>query len=254
MGEVAVRAALAAGYTNAGTVEFLLAPNGEFYFLEVNARLQVEHPVSEQVTGIDLVREQLRIAAGEPLGYDQSAIAPRGYAIECRIYAEDAAAGFLPSTGTLLGYRPPSGPGVRIDSGVEEHSRIDVYYDPMIAKLIVWADDRERGLDRMARALREFLILGIKTSIPLHRWLIAHPDVRAGNVDTGWLERQWTPAVAAALGDVDDADVPTVAIAAVLASLERHAVGAPTSAWPPASAARERPPAWRVAARQAALR
>ena len=120
MAEVAVRAALAAGYTNAGTVEFLLAPDGSFYFLEVNARLQVEHPVTEMVTGLDLVHEQIRIAAGEPLGYDQTAIQPRGYAIECRISAEDPAAGFLPSTGKLIGYRPPSGPGVRVDSGVEE--------------------------------------------------------------------------------------------------------------------------------------
>src|SRR5205085_12296015 len=156
MGEVAVRAAQAAGYTNAGTVEFLLAPDGSFYFLEVNARLQVEHPVTEQVTGMDLVREQIRVACGEPLGYDQSAIQRHGYAIECRIYAEDAAAGWIPSTGRLIGYRPPSGPGVRVDSGVEENAEISVYYDPMIAKLIVHAGDRRTGLERMDRALREF--------------------------------------------------------------------------------------------------
>ena len=191
MAEVAVRAALAAGYTNAGTVEFLLAPDGSFYFLEVNARLQVEHPVTEMVTGLDLVHEQIRIAAGEPLGYDQTAIQPRGYAIECRISAEDPAAGFLPSTGRLLGYRPPSGPGVRVDSGVEEDAEIGVHYDPMIAKLIVWAADRPRGLERMARALREFLILGVKTTIPLHCWLLTQPDVVAGAIDTGWLEREW---------------------------------------------------------------
>src|SRR5436853_7406390 len=130
MGEVAVRAAQASGYTNAGTVEFLLAPDGSFYFLEVNARLQVEHPVTEEVTGMDLVREQLRIAAGEALGYDQSAIQRRGYAVECRIYAEDPSTGFLPSTGRLVGYRPPGGPGVRVDSGVEEDGEIGVYYDP----------------------------------------------------------------------------------------------------------------------------
>ena len=215
MGEVAVRAALAAGYTNAGTVEFLLAPNGEFYFLEVNARLQVEHPVTEMVTGLDLVHEQLRIAAGEPLGYDQSAIQPRGYAVECRVYAEDPASGFLPSTGKLVGYRPPSGPGVRVDSGVEEDDAITVYYDPMIAKLIVWAADRPRGLDRMARALSEFLVLGVQTSIPLHSWLVRNPAFRSGDVDTGWLERSWSAACAA---DLADADVATAAIvAAVLA-------------------------------------
>src|SRR5207237_2275960 len=155
MGEVAVRAAQASGYTNAGTVEFLLAPDGSFYFLEVNARLQVEHPVTEEVTGMDLVREQLRIAAGEALGYDQSAIKRRGYAVECRIYAEDPSTGFLPSTGRLVGYRPPGGPGVRVDSGVEAQGAISVYYDPMIAKLIVHAADRQRGLDRISRALRE---------------------------------------------------------------------------------------------------
>src|SRR5207244_10259240 len=175
MGAVAVRAAQAAGYTNAGTVEFLLAPDASFYFLEVNARLQVEHPVTEEVTGIDLVREQLRIAAGEPLGYDQSAIHRRGYAVECRIYAEDPSSGFLPSTGRLIGYRPPAGPGVRVDSGVEENGSIGVYYDPMIAKLIVHASDRQRGLGRMARALREFLVVGVKASLALTRGRGARP-------------------------------------------------------------------------------
>ncbi|MBV9174501.1 MAG: acetyl-CoA carboxylase biotin carboxylase subunit [Chloroflexi bacterium] len=243
MGEVAVRAAQAAGYTNAGTVEFLLAPNREFFFLEVNARLQVEHPVTEQVTGLDLVREQLRIAAGEPLGYDQSAIQPRGYAVECRVYAEDPSAGFVPSTGRLVGYRPPSGPGVRVDSGVEEGASIDVYYDPMIAKLIISGADRLQGLERMARALREFLILGVKTSIPLHRWLMANDSVRRGDVDTGWLEREWPPA------DGVEEDVETAAIAAALL-VEGESTIAPAGAPPPADGAAS---AWRVAARRAAL-
>jgi acetyl-CoA carboxylase biotin carboxylase subunit len=240
MGEVAVRAALAAGYTNAGTVEFLLAPDGQFFFLEVNARLQVEHPVTEMVTGIDLVHEQLRIAAGEPLGYDQSAIQPRGYAVECRIYAEDPAAGFLPSTGRLIGYRPPGGPGVRVDSGVEEDATIGVYYDPMIAKLIVWAADRPRGLQRMERALREFLVLGVRTSIPLHRWLLAHPAVRSGDVDTGWLEREWPTA------QIDE-DVETAAIAAALLV---DTARAPVSV---AAAANGTTSAWRSAARRGGL-
>src|SRR5207247_2213523 len=213
MGAAAVRAAKAAGYTNAGTVEFLLAPDGSFYFLEVNARLQVEHPVTEEVTGIDLVREQIRIACGEPLGYDQAAIQRRGYALECRIYAEDPAAGFVPSVGRLIGYRPPAGPGVRVDSGVEEEATISVYYDPMIAKLIVHAANRQQGLERMARALREFLILGVKTSIPLHRWLVAHPDVRSGAVDTDWLEREWTTAHAERL---QEEDVEMAAVAAAI--------------------------------------
>jgi acetyl-CoA carboxylase biotin carboxylase subunit len=248
MGEVAVRAAQAAGYTNAGTVEFLLAPDGSFYFLEVNARLQVEHPVTEEVTGIDLVREQIRIACGEPLGYDQSAIQRRGYAVECRIYAEDPAAGFVPSVGRLRGYRPPSGPGVRVDSGVEEQASISVYYDPMIAKLIVHAADRQHGLDRMARALREFLILGVKTSIPLHRWLVAHADVRSGNIDTDWLEREWSAAQAEAL---QHEDVETAAAAAALLVDSMRGSGAPTAnaraddgVWS----------AWRLAARRSALR
>ena len=246
MGEVAVRAAKAAGYTNAGTVEFLLAPDGSFYFLEVNARLQVEHPVTEEVTGIDLVREQIRIACGEPLGYDQSAIQRRGYALECRIYAEDPVAGFVPSVGRLIGYRPPAGPGVRVDSGVEEEASISVYYDPMIAKLIVHAADRQQGMERMARALREFLILGVKTSIPLHRWLVAHPDVRAGNVDTDWLEREWSPAHT---DELAGAEAETAAIAAaLLIERGRGALSAVSQANDGACSA------WRLAARQAALR
>lgn len=242
MGEVAVRAALASGYTNAGTVEFLLAPNGEFYFLEVNARLQVEHPVTEMVTGLDLVHEQIRIAAGERLGYDQSAVQPRGYAIECRVYAEDPSQGFLPSTGKLIGFRPPSGPGVRVDSGVEEDSTIGVYYDPMIAKLIVWAPDRARGLDRMARALSEFLVLGVQTTIPLHHWLLGHPAFRSGEVDTGWLERTWSPS------ELVPPDLDTAAIAAALLA---DGASIPTPA--PTVDGTTTSSAWRAAGRRAAL-
>ncbi|MBV8719434.1 MAG: acetyl-CoA carboxylase biotin carboxylase subunit [Chloroflexi bacterium] len=245
MGEVAVRAAQAAGYTNAGTVEFLLAPDGSFYFLEVNARLQVEHPVTEEVTGIDLVREQIRIACGEPLGYDQSAIQRRGYAVECRIYAEDAAMGWVPSTGRLVGYRPPSGPGVRVDSGVEENAEISVYYDPMIAKLIVHASDRAAGLARMDRALREFLILGVRTSIPLHRWLMAHPAVRSGEVDTGWLEREWSVPTA------DPHDLEQAAIAAALLVHTRRSTAVVPALDGVATSHAGSP--WRVAARRAGL-
>jgi acetyl-CoA carboxylase biotin carboxylase subunit len=244
MGVVAVRATQAAGYANAGTVEFLLAPDGNFYFLEVNARLQVEHPVTEEVTGLDLVREQIRIACGEQLGYEQSAIQQRGYAVECRIYAEDPAAGFMPSTGRLLGYRPPAGPGVRVDSGVEEDAEISVYYDPMIAKLIVRGADRRQGLDRMARALREFLILGVHTSIPLHRWLLAHPDVRSGQVDTGWLERTWSGV------EPDATHIEAAAIAAAL--MVDVGSGSPV-AGPTDQAVRASRSAWRVAARRLAL-
>ncbi|GAC1313470.1 MAG: acetyl-CoA carboxylase biotin carboxylase subunit [Chloroflexota bacterium] len=252
MGAVAVRAAQASGYTNAGTVEFLLTREGEFFFLEVNARLQVEHPVTEAVTGIDLVREQIRIAAGEPLGYEQSAVTLRGYAVECRIYAEDPAAGFMPSTGRLVGYRPPGGPGVRVDAGVEEGATISVYYDPLIAKLIVHASDRQRGMDRMARALREFLILGVRTSVPLHRWLLDHPAVRSGDVDTGWLEREWSPALAE---EVAAHGVETAAIvAAVLTEAGRGASA--VAARPGAGHVSDGDalPAWRLAARRAGLR
>jgi len=249
MGEVAVRAAQAAGYTNAGTVEFLLAPDGSFYFLEVNARLQVEHPVTEEVTGMDLVREQLRIAAGEPLGYEQYAIQRRGWAVECRIYAEDPASGFLPSTGRLVGYRPPGGPGVRVDSGVEEEGEIGVYYDPMIAKLIVRGGDRQQALERMARALREFLVLGVKTSIPLHRWLVAHPDVRSGQVDTAWLERAWSAADAQSLITPDDVETAAIA-ASLLVDGHRPAAVVVSSE----NGRGHVDSAWRLSARQSALR
>jgi len=246
MGEVAIRAATAAHYTSAGTVEFLLAPSGEFFFLEVNARLQVEHPVTEMVTGLDLVQEQLRIAAGEPLGYEQASIQPRGYAVECRVNAEDPEQGFLPSTGRLLGYRPPSGPGVRVDSGVAAGDSISVHYDPMVAKLIVWAEDRPRGLRRMARALREFLVLGVRTSIPLHLWLMEHPAVQAGTVDTGWLEREWH-----GTGRQDASETEAAAIAAALLAGARTAAEAETLAAAPSA---PRQSAWGRAARQAAVR
>jgi acetyl-CoA carboxylase biotin carboxylase subunit len=244
MGDVAVRAAQAAGYTNAGTVEFLLAPDGNFYFLEVNARLQVEHPVTEEVTGIDLVREQIRVACGEPLGYSQADVQRHGYALQCRIYAEDAAAGWVPSTGRLVGYRPPAGPGVRVDSGVEENAEISVYYDPMIAKLIVRAADRQQGLDRMARALREFLILGVRTSIPLHQWLMAHPAVRSGEVDTDWLEREWQAP------EPNENGVVTAAIAATLLAESRRSVPEPAAS---DGATARSGSAWRLAGLRAGL-
>jgi acetyl/propionyl-CoA carboxylase alpha subunit len=237
-----VRAAKAAGYVNAGTAEFLLDQAGNFYFLEVNARLQVEHPVTELVTGIDLVQEQLRIAAGEPLGFEQGDVQPRGYALECRIYAEDPANGFLPSTGTVRGYRPPAGPGVRLDSGVEENSTIGVYYDPMIAKLLVWAADRPRGLARMRRALHEFLVLGVRTSIPLHQWILAQPAFERGEVDTGWLERELR------MTAPDEDELRAAALAAALLVDEGR-----TPAAPPVDG-RAPAPAWRLTARREALR
>jgi acetyl/propionyl-CoA carboxylase alpha subunit len=162
------------------------------------------------------------------------------------VYAEDPASGFLPSTGRLIGYRPPAGPGVRIDSGVEEGTPIGVYYDPLIAKLIVRAADRQLGLDRMARALREFLILGVSTSIPLHRWLVAHPDVRAGHVDTAWLEREWSPAYAAAVGQEH------VETAAITAALLVDAARTPAASGLDSTSNGGSFSAWRLAGRQAA--
>ena len=194
MGAAAVAVARAAGYVNAGTAEFLLDPaSGEFYFLEMNARLQVEHPITETVLGLDMVEWQVRIANGEPLALRQEDVQPRGHAIECRIYAEDPYREFVPSTGTLLRWRPPSGPGLRLDSGVSQGQEVSIYYDPMLAKLIAWAPDRDLSLRRMDVALSQFLALGVVTNIPLLRAVVGHPQFRSGNYDTGFLE--WTPAV-----------------------------------------------------------
>ena len=192
--DAAVAVARTAGYVNAGTAEFLLdAHSGEFYFLEMNARLQVEHPVTEAVLGLDMVEWQLRIANGEPLTLKQQDIQPRGHAIECRIYAEDPHRDFVPSTGTLLRWRPPSGPGLRLDSGVSEGQEVSIYYDPMLAKLTAWAPTRELSLRRMEVALSQFLALGVVTNIPLLRSVVRHPQFQRGEYDTGFLE--WNPAV-----------------------------------------------------------
>ncbi len=194
MGDAAVAVAGEAGYVNAGTVEFLLdSRSGEFYFLEMNARLQVEHPVTEAVLGLDMVEWQLRIAVGEPLTLHQDDIQPRGHAVECRIYAEDPYRDFVPSTGTLMRWRPPGGPGLRLDSGVSQGQDVSIYYDPMLAKLIAWAPDRNLSLRRMDVALSEFLALGVITNIPLLRAVMQHSQFQRGEYDTGFLE--WNPAV-----------------------------------------------------------
>ena len=190
MGETAVRAARAAGYVNAGICEFLLDQSGDFYFLEMNTRLQVEHPVTELVTGIDLVQWQLRIAAGEILPFRQEDIAPQGWAIECRITSEDASNNFLPSTGRIEYLHLPSGPGVRWDGGVESGSEIGLYYDPMLAKLIVWGADREQAVTRMRRALADLIILGIETSRDFHIRVMDDDEFRRGAIDIQWLERR----------------------------------------------------------------
>lgn len=190
MGETAVRAARAAGYVNAGTCEFLLDKSGEFYFLEMNTRLQVEHPVTELVTGIDLVQWQLRIAAGEKLPFRQEEISPRGWAIECRITSEDASNNFLPSTGRIDHLHLPSGPGVRWDGGVESGSEIGLYYDPLLAKLIVWGADREQAVTRMRRALVDLIIQGVETSRDFHVRVMDDEEFRRGDIDIQWLERR----------------------------------------------------------------
>jgi acetyl-CoA/propionyl-CoA carboxylase biotin carboxyl carrier protein len=182
IGAIAVEAARAVDFTNAGTVEGLLDADGSYYFLEMNTRLQVEHTVTEMVTGLDLVREQVWIADGRPLGWTQADVRLFGHSIQCRINAEDPAAGFVPTPGTITRYREPSGPGVRIDSGVAEGSTISGLYDPMIAKLIVWDEDRELARKRMLRALSELEIEGPKTLIPLHRQILEHPDFIAGGL------------------------------------------------------------------------
>ena len=189
MGAAAVSAATAAGYVNAGTCEFLLDASGAFYFLEMNTRIQVEHPVTELVTGIDLVQWQIRIAAGERLPYAQQDIAPRGWAIECRITSEDPANGFLPSTGRVHFLHVPSGPGVRWDSGIETGSEISLHYDPMLAKLIVWAPTRAQAIERMHRALLELTIEGVDTSRDFHLRMMENADFRAGAIDIQWLEK-----------------------------------------------------------------
>ncbi len=188
--DAAARVARRVGYTNAGTIEFLLDADGQFYFLEMNTRLQVEHPVTEMVTGIDLVEWQLRIAQGEPLTLDPEAlITPRGHAIEARIYAEDPDERFMPSPGHITHLRAASGPGVRDDGGLTAPGEVPIYYDPLVAKLIAWGSDRGQSIARLARALREYEIEGIKTTIPFFRWLLTNEDYLAARVDTTWLDR-----------------------------------------------------------------
>ncbi len=207
MGEAGVKFALACGYTNAGTVE-MLYQDGEFFFLEMNTRLQVEHCVTEEVTGLDLVAEQLRVASGEPLSFTQDSIEHRGHAIECRINAEDPTKNFLPSPGTINRLRIPEGPGVRWDGGYDEGDTISQYYDNLIGKLIVWAPDRDRAIERMIRALGEFEIGGLKTTIPAHLTLLPTPAFRSVTHSTKWVEDEVDQTQFAT--HLPDASVPTV--------------------------------------------
>ena len=232
MGETAVAAARAAGYVNAGTCEFLLDGTGQFFFLEMNTRLQVEHPVTEMVTGIDLVQWQLRIAAGERLPFRQEEIVPTGWAMECRITSEDPSNGFLPATGRIGYLRLPGGPGVRWDGGIGIGSEIGLHYDPMLAKLIVWAPSRDAAIARMHRALLELTVDGVATSRDFHLRVMEDPEFRRGDIEIQWLERRLdsltrvTPpvegkrvaAIAAVLLAERDRATPAVAAAVAAAS------------------------------------
>ena len=254
MGETAVRAVRAAGYVNAGTCEFLLDADGDFYFLEMNTRLQVEHPVTELVTGIYLVQWQIRIASGEKLPFRQEDISPRGWAMECRITSEDASDNFLPSTGRIDYLHLPSGPGVRWDGGIESGSEVARYYDPMLAKLIVWGADREQAVTRMRRALVDLIVLGVETSRDFHIRVMDDDEFRRGAIDIQWLERRLASILAA---HAADGTVQVAAIAAaLLAERDRNAqtVSGASAPTPASSVTRLASDSWKKAARFEALR
>ena len=188
MGDAAVRLARAGGYTNAGTVEFLVDANLDFYFLEVNTRLQVEHPVTEQVTGLDLVKLQIAIAAGHRLPFAWETITPRGHAMEVRLYAEDPENNFFPSPGKILSRHAPSGPGIRLDEGVYEGWTVPNDYDPLLSKLIAWGNSREETIARLRRSLEEYTVTGIKTNAALFRRILGEPEFVRGEIHTTWLD------------------------------------------------------------------
>ena len=231
MGEIAVRVAKTAAYTNAGTVEFLVDENRNFYFLEMNTRLQVEHPVTELTTGLDLVHLQIRIAAGEQLQFTQKDVSLRGHAIEYRIYAEDPDNNYFPSPGTISLLLDSSGPGIRLDSGVYERWTVPIDYDPLLAKLIGYGMDRPQAISRLARALSEYFVGGIKTNLPLLRRVLDHADFQAGNVDTGYLDRLLKSEAA----EVKGGDNIAAIAAGLFAILERPSTvandGLGTSTW-----------------------
>jgi acetyl-CoA carboxylase biotin carboxylase subunit len=255
MGEAAVRFATAAGYVNAGTCEFLLDRDGRFYFLEMNTRVQVEHPVTELVTGIDIVHWQLRVASGEPLPFRQEEIVPRGWAIECRITSEDPANGFLPSTGRIDYLHVPGGPGVRWDGGIETGSTVGLFYDPMLAKLIVWAENRRAAVARMHRALLELTIDGVESSRDFHLRVMEDEEFQRGEIEIQWLERR-LPSLVGVKPPAGGARIAAIA-AALLADADRTARGSgaaptvvvPDGAAPPATSAAR----WLDAARREAL-
>jgi acetyl-CoA carboxylase biotin carboxylase subunit len=244
MGRVAVQAAKAVDYVGAGTIEFLVDQERKFYFLEMNTRIQVEHPITEAVTGVDLVKAQIEIAAGRPLPVRQQDVVQRGWAIECRIYAEDPSNNFLPSPGRIEVLCVPSGIGIRDDSGVYEGFEVSTHYDPILSKLVAWGSSREEARNRMLRALREYVIVGPTANIAFHRWALEHPAFRAGEIDTGFIARHFRPDL---LGGGAVADLPL--IGAALAAVARSAV--PANGTRSAAAPTSR---WRELARREALR
>ncbi len=249
MTAAAASVAKAVGYTNAGTIEFLLDEEGRFYFLEMNTRLQVEHPITEMVTGLDLVRWQIRIARGERLDLDPARLLTAScHAIECRIYAEDPDNNFLPSPGRILQLRVPAGPGIRDDSGATAGLDVPIYYDPMISKLVAWAEDRPLAIARMRRALGEYLVTGIRTTLPFFTWLLAQPAFAAGEFHTTYLDeilqaRNGAPFV--------EASPELEEIAAIGAALQAVLSPSTLSEAPAAAAAAGR---WRTQARLEGLR
>jgi len=244
MGEVAVKAARTVNYTGAGTIEFLVDPARKFYFLEMNTRIQVEHPITEAVTGVDLVKAQIEIAAGLPLRYRQEDIVQRGWAIECRVYAEDPDNHFLPAPGKIEVLRVPSGIGIRDDSGVYEGFEVSTNYDPLLSKLVAWGGNRNEAIERMLRALHEYTVVGPTTNLAFHRWALEHPAFRAGEIDTGFITRHFHPG---APPDGLAADLPLIGAALAAVSRTRQAPNGAGTAAAPGSR-------WRELARREALR
>lgn len=216
MGESAVAIAKACGYYNAGTVEFLVDEKLNYYFLEMNTRLQVEHPVTEFITGLDLVKLQIMVARGEKLPFNQEDLQIRGHAIELRVCAEDPLNNFLPDIGKLITYRKPQGPGVRVDDGFEEGMDIPIHYDPMIAKLVVHAENRERAMERMIRAIDEYQVSGVHTTLQFGRWVMQHPKFRSGEFDTGFIPRYFSAgSTAISKSEVNEEDVAAILAATI---------------------------------------
>jgi acetyl-CoA carboxylase biotin carboxylase subunit len=239
MGRCAVDVARACQYAGAGTVEFLLDDQHRFYFLEMNTRLQVEHPVTEQITGLDLVKEQIRVAEGQPLPFRQEDLTITGHALELRVYAEDPQNNFLPDIGRLATYVRPQGPGVRVDDGFEQGMDIPIYYDPMIAKLVTTGATRQEAIDRMLRAIAEYQITGIETTLPFGAFVLKHPAFVSGNFDTNFVRDHFSAAVLAPTTPDEGTAQVAAALVAMLMQEKKPAspaaasevTGAPASAW-----------------------